>query len=498
MLKKKLLSLTCSALLSAVLTPALAASSYYLLVPANAGAGASVPEPEPPIFVNLSGAALPKGMVREDYSESLQPYLAVTGDEAFDAAGVRWSVADGTLPAGLALDAATGVVAGTPTTKTTVPASFTVLATYKGQDGQAVYTIEVGEVILRVTQIVGGLSHTCAITAEGAAKCWGYNNNGQLGDGSTNQRTTPVQVAGLTSGVTSIAAGQRHSCAVHAGVAKCWGYNSENQLGDGTTTERRSPQPVINTLMTAPVSVYTYNAHTCATTSDGKAFCWGLNNFGQLGDTSTTNRSSPVAMTLMADVSVKQLALGMQHTCALTTANQTYCWGKNDRGQLGNGTTADNRARGNAIEGFTSIASGSIHVCGITGAGGLSCWGGNTHGQVGDGTMVVKPRPTIISSIAGVQQVRAGDLHTCALTTGGAISCWGANASKQAGDASAPYLVAPKQMVSSGASTLAAGGNHSCAVLEGYAKCWGLNANGQLGNNTTNTSATPVNIPALD
>ncbi len=242
------------------------------------------------IVVTLAGSTLPKATVNTAYSTSLQSYLSSAGDAAFDAAATRWSLAEGTLPAGLSLDATTGEVAGTPTTKTTSPASFTVLASYKGSDGQAVYTIEVGGEVFNVSKLDVGGNHTCAITTAGGLKCWGRNNYGQLGDTSTTDRLVPVDVFGLVSGVVGVSAGENHTCAVtEAGNLKCWGINTSGQLGDTSTTNRVTPVDVSG-LASGVASVSADRNHTCAITTTGGLKCWGLNNYGQLGDNSTTCR----------------------------------------------------------------------------------------------------------------------------------------------------------------------------------------------------------------
>ncbi|MBL8765641.1 MAG: biotin transporter BioY, partial [Phycisphaerae bacterium] len=176
-------------------------------------------------------------------------------------------------------------------------------------------------------------------TTAGGAKCWGSNNYGQLGDNSTTNRRTPVDVTGLTSGVSSVGAGGYHTCAVTtAGGAKCWGYNGYGQLGDNSTTNRLTPVDV--TGLTSGVSSVGVGAfHTCAVTAAGGAKCWGYNGYGQLGDNSTIDRQTPVDVTgLTSGVS----SVGAEyHTCAVTTAGGAKCWGSNNYGQLGDNSTTN-------------------------------------------------------------------------------------------------------------------------------------------------------------
>lgn len=204
------------------------------------------------ILVALTGGpALPPGEVNWPYSYDLKQLLSVTGETGYNASSVSWELQSGQLPAGLSLGA-DGVISGKPTTKDTVGSSFQVKATYKTKTGQQAYTIVVNGAVLHVTQIAAGVRHTCAVTTAGGVKCWGMNTNGMygvsglLGDGTTTAaRLTPVDVVGLTSGVTHITIGYLHTCAItSAGGAKCWGGNGSGQLGDGTTTFRATPVSV--------------------------------------------------------------------------------------------------------------------------------------------------------------------------------------------------------------------------------------------------------------
>ena len=190
------------------------------------------------------------------------------------------------------------------------------------------------------TQISAGGGHTCAVTTAGGAKCWGDNGYGRLGDGTTTSRTTPVDVVGLTSGVAQISAGRNHTCAVTtAGGAKCWGYNGHGRLGDGTTTNRTTPVDVVGlTAGVAQISGGLY--HTCAVTTAGGAKCWGNNGFGRLGDGTTTNRTTPVDVVGLTS-GVAQISASFRQTCVVTTAGGAKCWGANEYGQLGDGTTTN-------------------------------------------------------------------------------------------------------------------------------------------------------------
>jgi len=197
--------------------------------------------------------------------------------------------------------------------------------------------------------------NTCALTIAGGVKCWGDNFNGELGDGTYTNRSTPVDVSGLTTGVTAITAGGGNTCALTtAGAVKCWGYNSNGQLGDGTTADRLTPVDVfaLKSGVTS-ISAGTFRS-TCAVTAEGAAKCWGYNGFGELGDGTTTDRLTPVAVSGL-EVGVADISAAGIHTCALTTAGAVKCWGYNSRGELGDGTTTQ-RLAPVAVIGLTGTA----------------------------------------------------------------------------------------------------------------------------------------------
>lgn len=502
MLKKTVLSVaSAAALLAAIAAPAFAASSFYLVVPVPTAAKTPVED----ITVSLSGASLPKATVNQSYGESLRPYLSVTGDAAFDAAAARWSMAQGTLPAGLTLNETTGAVAGTPTAKTSSSASFKVLATYKGHYGQAVYTIEVGGVVLRVRQIdTGGAgpmqSHTCAVTFdEGGVKCWGNNTHGQLGNGGLVSSPTPVSVYGLESGVASVTAGNSHTCAVtNEGVVKCWGRNTYGQVGSSDTSH----------LFELPISLFGGASavsaginHTCAVVS-GVAKCWGYNANGQLGNGSTNNSATPVSVVGL-ESGVASVSTGGSHTCAVTTGGAAKCWGSNTAGQLGDGSTSSSAMPVNVYgleSGVAAVSVGSSHACAVTTGGAAKCWGSNAAGQLGNGSTSTTPGGTPVSVVgleSGVASVSAGNVYTCAVTASGAVKCWGSNSYGQLGDGNTTDKATPGDVfgLGSGVASVSAGMVHTCAMMtSGAAKCWGHNARGQLGDNSTTQRLSPVDV----
>ncbi len=356
-----------------------------------------------------------------------------------------------------------------------------------------------------IAQISTQSFHSCALSTTGGVKCWGSNAFGQLGDGTTTDRITAVDVTGLTSGVSIVATGQSHSCAITtAGGVKCWGYNLSGQLGDGTTTQRNTAVDVSG--LTSGVSaVATGPSHSCALTTSGGVKCWGLNAFGRLGDGTTTNRTTAVDVTGLTS-GVSAIATGNSHSCALTTTGGVKCWGWNFSGQLGDGTTTD-RTTAVDVSGLTSGVSaiattGTLHSCALTTTGGVKCWGNNGNGQVGDGTTTGRLTAVDVSGLtSGVAAIAAGGMHSCALTTSGGVKCWGDNGSGRLGDGTTTQRTTAVDVtgLTSGVSAIATAIYHSCALTtSGGMKCWGDNNNGQLGDGiTTSQRTTAVDVVGL-
>src|SRR5207249_2744148 len=264
------------------------------------------------------------------------------------------------------------------------------------------------------------------LTNGGGVKCWGWNAWGQLGDGTTINRSTPVDVVGLESGITAIAISSSglHSCALtSAGGVKCWGDNGWGQLGDGTATNRSIPVDVVG-LSSGVSAIAVAGYRTCALTSAGGVKCWGDNSDGELGDGTTTDHSTPVDVVGLTS-GVSAIAAGTYQTCALTSAGGAKCWRANAYGQLGDGTQTDRSTPVDVVgltSGVSAIAAGANDTCALTGAGGAKCWGANSFRQLGDGTQTDRSTPVDVSGLAsGVSAIAAGTYHSCALTSAGGV-----------------------------------------------------------------------------
>ncbi|MBX7185156.1 MAG: hypothetical protein K1Y01_08450, partial [Vicinamibacteria bacterium] len=342
-----------------------------------------------------------------------------------------------------------------------------------------------------VTQIEAGGNHACALTTSGGVKCWGWNGNGELGDGTATTRLRPVDVMGLATGVVKIAAGLNHTCALtNQGGIKCWGRNDRGQLGNGTTVSSLSPANVTG-LTSGVVDITVGEVHTCAITSAGGVKCWGDNLLGQLGDGTTVGRATP-ADVLTLKSGAMAVSAGLQHTCALTQAGGLKCWGYNGWGGLGNGTTDDQAAATDVTglsRGVIALSAGGYHTCALTSEGGVKCWGANAGGEVGDGTTTDRLVPIAVSDLAaGVESISAGEGHTCAITSGHAALCWGVNGEGRLGDGTEANRLTPTPVsgFARNAAAISAGGLHTCALTgQGGARCWGGNALGAVGDGTT-------------
>ncbi|HEY1738735.1 MAG TPA: Calx-beta domain-containing protein, partial [Acidimicrobiia bacterium] len=349
------------------------------------------------------------------------------------------------------------------------------------------------------SSVVGGALHSCALTTTGGVECWGNNADGELGNGSVTASTVPVNVTGLASGVVALAAGAWHTCALlRSGGVECWGDNELGQLGDGTTTNRTTPVSVYG-LASGVAAVSAGQLHTCVLRSAGGVECWGYNGDGELGNGTTTDEAVPVAVSSLT--AATQVSAGGYHTCALTSDGAAHCWGANDFGDLGDGTTTTRTVPMTVVgldDGVATIAAGGLYTCAVTDAGGAQCWGYNRDGELGDGTGVDSDQPVDVAGLtSGMANIAAGLAHTCAVTIAGAAECWGDGEDGDLGDGADAMSLAPVAVngLSTGVASMGVGEYQSCAVLtSGSLSCWGSNTSGQVGDGTTVNRLTPVPV----
>ena len=364
-----------------------------------------------------------------------------------------------------------------------------------------------------VKQVSAGSGHTCAVLSSGGVKCWGANWHGELGIGtnsgpencgsdtlSSSCSTTPVSVSGI-SNATNVSVGNGHTCALtSSGGVKCWGYNYSGQLGNGSTTSSTMPVDVSG-LTNGVTKISTGNEHTCALTSSGGVKCWGDNFYGQLGNGTTTDSSTPVDVTGLTN-GVTAVSIIWNHTCALTSSGSVKCWGANYSGQLGNGASSGPQTCGSydyyacattpvdvlSLSSVTAISAGGMHTCALTSFGSVKCWGQNFVGQLGNGATTDSYTPVSVSGIS----TAIGISDTCALLSDGTVNCWGNNDFGQLGigtykgpENCGNYGACSTIPVSVSGISTAIGISGTCALLsDGTVKCWGANNNGELGNGT--------------
>jgi alpha-tubulin suppressor-like RCC1 family protein len=348
--------------------------------------------------------------------------------------------------------------------------------------------------------ITRGVNHTCAISTAGAAYCWGRNDFGQLGNGNTTNSNVPVQVLGLTSNVIAISGGNGHTCAIVSGslaAARCWGRNEFGGLGNGSQTNSSVPVPVSNSANF--VGIAAGGSHSCAWTSSGAAFCWGFGGNGELGNGGSAFSMVPSPVSGLSS-GVAELSAGYSHTCARLTNGSVKCWGFGGEGRLGNNSDVPSAVPVDVLglsSGVVSHSAGRMHNCVVMNTGEARCWGYNAFGQLGAGNNNNQFAPTTVSALgAAVQSVAAGFSHTCFGLNSGTVHCAGSNEYGQlganGGSSNIPNIASN---VGGPISMLVADDRHTCLMTPaGVIRCWGHNHLGQLGNNTNTNSVVPVEV----
>jgi alpha-tubulin suppressor-like RCC1 family protein len=368
--------------------------------------------------------------------------------------------------------------------------SATITATTGGVSGSTHVTV--APMAGALASLSAGGYNTCGVTTGGAAYCWGDNSYGQLGIGAADPflyHTTPFAVTGGLSFV-ALSVGSQQSCGVIAGgVAYCWGrIDATGAIGEcaeplGPVPCSTVPVAVADGLRFAALSKG--GGHACGLTTGGAAYCWGSNDWGQLGNGTQTSSSTPVAV--VGGLTFASVSAGASHTCGVTTGGAAYCWGNNGTGQLGIGAyDLSPHATPLTVPGglsFAALSAGSNSTCGVTTGGAVYCWGFDGRGV-----------PVVVQGSLAFATVSVGG-NACGLTTGGAAYCWGDNTFGQLGNGSFNSSATPVAVA--GGLTFASvsvGSYHTCGVTaNGVGYCWGYNGYGQLGNGSeTAASAIPV------
>ncbi len=348
---------------------------------------------------------------------------------------------------------------------------------------------QVGAAVAGFTTLSTNLDHTCILDPAGRAFCAGYSGRGAIGyGGQGGSIVDPYPVAG-TNVFASITTGSLHTCALTpTGKAFCWGSNEMGELGAVVTTRCLSttvpcafvPVPVVGGLTFSQIDGG--NQFTCALDPVGRAYCWGDNRFGQLGDGTTTKRTTPVLVA--GGLKFVSIRAGGFHACALTAAGDVYCWGFNAQGQLG--APSSNQCLyfqsypcsttpihvGNARR-FMAVDAGTVHSCALDLGGKGYCWGSNSHGQLGDAGLNNQPVPTPVASTVTFNRIASGAESSCAIDAAENGYCWGQSFGR------APALIGGGFKWRS----LLPHDKHRCGLApDGSPFCWGREQYGELGN----------------
>lgn len=436
-------------------------------------------------------ASVADGLLGYEYADQL---VATGGRPPYS-----WAASG--LPRGLTIDPNTGRLAGIPLEAGLFEATFTLSDDAWGSDARSI-PITVGETEAqpRATSLVAGSAHTCALTDAGDIYCWGANSSGQLGTGDKNSSSVPRPVVGLPVGVTSVAAGTSHTCALLlSGDVYCWGDNSSGELGFGSTEDTLTPVRV--RLPRIAVSVSAGYERTCAVADDGAVYCWGNNLDGALGDATDEDRSLPTRVEGLPS-GARAVQTGSFYSCAVTASSEAWCWG-NLLSQMGREPVGPlgRPQRLDGVNEVRSIAISQIHACATTQSQPIVCWGENGDGNLGNGPGPGSMIPQAVTDFrTPVLSLSMGDSLSCALTADSDVQCWGAGLAAVLGRSPDVHYTRSVEVdgLDGRVKSIAAGDNHVCALtMAGQVLCWGRNIDGEVGDATTTARAQPVRVVGL-
>lgn len=400
-------------------------------------------------------------------------------------------------------------------------------------------------VTIHFAAVAAGFDHDCALTAAGAAYCWGANYSGQLGDGTTTRRSAPTAVVGGHRFI-ALAAGGAVTCGLDAdSLAWCWGWNDLGQLGGGTHDQLPHAIPAAVAGSHRFRELRVTGGHSCGVTAPGTAYCWGFNWFGVLGTGAPPDSFTPTPAPVTGGFSFSTVATAPSHTCGVTVGGATLCWGANSSGELGaltdtafttpvavtdtlafsglsaGGTQACALAAGGAGicwgtmeigEGYrqrrhpdrveptrtlSQLATEYSTTCGLDQINIAWCWGSNWLGELGDGTQQPRFPGVMVTGGYPFKSVQTGSRFTCGLDLGGAAYCWGSNFRGVLGrGTSGGSSPVPAPVIGNIAfRSISLGDAHACGIaVDSTAWCWGSNLAGQLGDSSTTDHGQPAPV----
>ncbi len=352
-------------------------------------------------------------------------------------------------------------------------------------------------------QIAAGEAHACLRTTKGEVFCWGSNELGQLGDGTLENRAFAKRVEGLPY-IVRVTGGTHHTCALdQSGALWCWGGNTQGEMGQGTMGRDALLKP---TKLALPpvIGISGGGYHTCAYDSNGAAYCWGRNIWGECGPLNDANVLTPKKVPQLD--AVIDIGAGTDHTCAVMADRTVRCWGRNNDGQIGNATSGGAEITPVAavgVQNALTVFAGDDHTCIVLLNGSMQCWGDNENGELGSGVAQFANKALPVVGISDGYQGGGGREHTCVAAQSGGVYCWGANTSCQVGNTGVlcgqggGIATVASRVGVDDARWVATGETFSCAAHKAKgAMCWGSNDRGQLGQGVMDDLGPKPGIPS--